>query len=81
MDPLRRLMVAIEAGSVRAFVGEELARRADTSLGMRAEGEALLDWIETGYTPLDEEDAARHERLQGFVRLRRSMLRRFGVRF
>ena len=67
MDPLRRLIVAIQVGSVRAFVGEELARRADTALGVRAEGDALLDWIETDYTPQDDEDIERYERLQGFV--------------
>lgn len=67
MDPLRRLHVALEAGSFRAFIGDELARRADEDLGFRADGEQLIDWVENSFQPQDTNEAQRRERLLEFI--------------
>ncbi|MDC0935213.1 hypothetical protein OAS39_02925 [Pirellulales bacterium] len=67
MDPLRRLYVALETGSFRAFIGEELARRADGEVGHRVDGEELLDWIESRFEPQDVDEVHRRDRLLEFI--------------
>ncbi|MCA9261493.1 MAG: hypothetical protein KDA61_19890 [Planctomycetales bacterium] len=72
MDPMRRLLAAIEHGSARAFVGEEIAKRADAALGRRVDGDALFDWIESDYAPTSEEERHRRERLVEFIAIARA---------
>ena len=67
MDPMRRLCVAIECGSARAFVGEDLACRADQDLGHRVDGDELFDWIENRFEPESAADAQARDRLAEFA--------------
>jgi hypothetical protein len=69
MDRVRRLVVALETGSIRAFVGEEIARQADAALGCRAEGEALSNWIVQQWQPETEQLRADRNRLVEFLAL------------
>lgn len=69
MDRVRRLVVALETGSIRAFVGEEIARQADAALGRRVDGQALCDWIVQQWQPASESECADHARLVEFLTL------------
>ncbi len=67
MDPLRRLNVALEVGSARAYVGERMAKQADKALGRRVEGDELLEWLAANYEPVEGERTDARERLAAFV--------------
>ena len=67
MNKIRRLLAAIESGSVRAFVGQELARAADKDLGYRVDGDALFAWIEHRFEPQNDADRRTRDRLVEFA--------------